>query len=383
MIGETKQAIAADNQTWFKRMSSTDFSATTVSMNVTNNTTLNSTAMDTDSKSKGYVGMIIAMFLLALVFNISALIMIVRSSKSHKWSAFYRLMVSLNITDLVGSVTCFPVLLATYANNVQWQGGQPVCDYTGYMISFVFLSSASIIGAMSTERFVGVWFPFFYNKSGAKERRTNIILGGIWTTTACIALLPIIGFGEYVLQYPGTWCFYNFRAKNLADKVYAYLYSVIWILIIFCTVLFNLLVIVKLVMRRVSASDKKKQNSKTKRNEIYSIVLLVVIVIVTVTCGVPLAIRAIVNESGSEKNNNADLHASRMATFNMILDPLVYIFFRRENLEWLFRFIRKKRGKSSKPSEESSSASAKTDETNRSATNLEKIQPEFSGAVTT
>lgn len=290
VIGETKQAIAADNQTWFKRMSSTDFSATTVSMNVTNNTTLNSTAMDTDSKSKGYVGMIIAMFLLALVFNISALIMIVRSSKSHKWSAFYRLMVSLNITDLVGSVTCFPVLLATYANNVEWQGGQPVCDYTGYMISFVFLSSASIIGAMSTERFVGVWFPFFYNKSGAKERRTNIILGGIWTTTACIALLPIIGFGEYVLQYPGTWCFYNFRAKNLADKVYAYLYSVIWILIIFCTVLFNLLVIVKLVMRRVSASDKKKQNSKAKRNEIYSIVLLVVIVIVTATCGVPLAV---------------------------------------------------------------------------------------------
>lgn len=82
----------------------------------------------------------------------------------------------------------------------------------------------------------------------------------------------------------------------------------------FCTVLFNLLVIVKLVMRRVSASDKKKQNSKAKRNEIYSIVLLVVIVIVTATCGVPLAIRAIVNESGSEKNNNADLHASRMAT---------------------------------------------------------------------
>lgn len=115
-------------------------------------------------------------------------------------------------------------------------------------------------------------------------------MGGIWTTTACIALLPIIGFGEYVLQYPGTWCFYNFRAKNLADKVYAYLYSVIWILIIFCTVLFNLLVIVKLVMRRVSASDKKKQNSKAKRNEIYSIVLLVVIVIVTATCGVPLAV---------------------------------------------------------------------------------------------
>ena len=48
-------------------------------------------------------------------------------------------------------------------------------------------------------------------------------------------------------------------------------------------------------------------------------------------------IRAIANENGSEKNNSSDLHASRMATFNMILDPLVYILFRRENLERLFR----------------------------------------------
>lgn len=84
------------------------------------------------------------------------------------------------------------------------------------------------------------------------------------------------------------------------------------------------------------------------------------------------------NESGSTKNDNADLHASRMATFNMILDPLVYIFFRRENLEWLFRFIRKKRKKSDKTSSEASSTSAKTDETNKSATNLEKIEPQLS-----
>jgi hypothetical protein len=87
-----------------------------------------------------------------------------------------------------------------------------------------------------------------------------------------------------------------------------------------------------------------------------------------------------VNESGSTKDNNADLHASRMATFNMILDPLVYIFFRRENLEWLFRFIRKKRRRSDKNSSDGSSTSGKTDETNKSATNLDKIESQASEA---
>lgn len=285
MLIAAKQAMDAAITS---RTTTTEFPATTEIM-VTTNTSTNTTTDGLRNKSEGYVGMIVVMFILALVFNISALFMIIKSSKFHKWSAFYRLMISLTITDLFGSITCFPVLLATYANNVEWQGGQPVCDYTGYMISFVFLSSASIIGAMSAERFIGVWFPFFYN-SIAKEKRTNIILGAIWTTAAFISLLPIIGFGEYVLQYPGTWCFYNFRAKNRIDEVYAYMYSIVWIIIILCIISFNVLVIIRLTLRRLRTHDKKKQNSKANRNEIFSIILLVVIVIVTATCGIPLAV---------------------------------------------------------------------------------------------
>ena len=71
-----------------------------------------------------------------------------------------------------------------------------------------------------------------------------------------------------------------------------------------------------------------------------------------------------------------------MATFNMILDPLVYIFFRRENLEWLFRFVRKTRGMPEKPSEDGSTVSGKTDETTKSATNLESVHPEISESET-
>lgn len=74
---------------WFKRMFFIDFSVIIVSMNVMNNIVLNFIVMDIDSKSKGYVGMIIVMFFFVFVFNILVFIMIVRFFKFYKWSVFY------------------------------------------------------------------------------------------------------------------------------------------------------------------------------------------------------------------------------------------------------------------------------------------------------
>lgn len=74
---------------WFKRMFFIDFSVIIVSMNVINNIILNFIVMDIDSKSKGYVGMIIVMFFFVFVFNIFVFIMIVRFFKFYKWSVFY------------------------------------------------------------------------------------------------------------------------------------------------------------------------------------------------------------------------------------------------------------------------------------------------------
>lgn len=74
---------------WFKRMFFIDFSVIIVGMNVMNNIILNYIVMDIDSKSKGYVGMIIVMFFFVFVFNIFVFIMIVRFLKFYKWSVFY------------------------------------------------------------------------------------------------------------------------------------------------------------------------------------------------------------------------------------------------------------------------------------------------------
>ncbi|KAK3103293.1 hypothetical protein FSP39_018281 [Pinctada imbricata] len=362
---------------------------TTNDTNVTDlwnlSTTLNTTSsfqngseQNQGEKNKGYVGMIIFMFILALVLNFAAIFSLVRSSTYHKWSAFYRLLLCLTISDSVGTVTCFPVLLVTYAHDLEWQGGQPVCDYLGFMISFVFLSSASFVCAMSLERFIGVWAPFLYNDTETREHRTTALMLLIWAVVFILALCPIFGFGDYVIQYPGSWCFYNFHSEGIS-KVYALLYSVIWLLVISCTVIFNSLVIAKLVKRVLDQKKKsqesgiKKTSSRTTRNEIFSMILLGVIVLVTLVCGIPLALRAIANESGYEKNNKADLHASRMATFNMILDPLVYILFRRENLEALFKLFKRRKRRGGGELASSSSDKVATDTTNNTTGSTNRI----------
>ena len=248
---------------------------------------------DGASKSSGFVGMIILMFILALLLNSVAIFSLIRSSTYHHWNSFYRLLLCLTLTDTLGSITSFPVLLVTYAHNLDWQGGQPVCDYVGFMISFSFLSSAAFVGAMSLERFLGVWAPLLFNDKTTRENRTSALIVVIWSFVFILALCPIVGFGEYVIQYPGSWCFYNFRATG-ANKIYSLVYSVIWLLVITCTVLCNSLVIVKLVQRfviqRRRATHGNRKIGRSTRNELFSVILLFVIVVVTVTCGIPLAV---------------------------------------------------------------------------------------------
>ena len=51
-----------------------------------------------------------------LLGNILALIILIRSSKRHKWKPFYRLVCALALTDAIVSVFVYPVVLKTLRN---------------------------------------------------------------------------------------------------------------------------------------------------------------------------------------------------------------------------------------------------------------------------
>lgn len=238
------------------------------------------------------------MFASGTLGNILALFVLIRSSKTHKWKIFYRLVAALVVTDLFGIVATSPVTLLIYANNFTWIGGQPLCDYFSFMLIFAGLATVFIVGSMSLDRYIAVCFPYQY-KLSEKKQRINIFIACIWIVSILIAFLPLMGLGSNVKQYPGTWCFFNSFGTKSSDLIFSYFYSTVGILIIFMTAILNVVVIYTLCKHRCStaftSSFKRKDSvasttSRFKRNNIYIMIFLVAIVIVFGTCWTPLMV---------------------------------------------------------------------------------------------
>lgn len=89
-------------------------------------------------------------------------------------------------------------------------GGEHLCRFNGFIMICFGLSTPLIVSAMSIERFLFVKYTFFYTKHCAPGV-ARLVIVAIWAFVLFFGLLPMFGFGNYVLQYPRTWCFLDFR----------------------------------------------------------------------------------------------------------------------------------------------------------------------------
>ena len=94
--------------------------------------------------------------------------------------------------------------------STQMPGGEHLCRFNGLVMVCFGLSTPLIVGFMAVERFLFVKHTFFYTKHCVPGAARSIVLA-LWAFVLFFGLLPLLGFGEYVLQYPKTWCFLNFR----------------------------------------------------------------------------------------------------------------------------------------------------------------------------
>lgn len=286
------------------------------------------------------------MFTLGVSGNILALVMLVRNAAHHKWKIFYRLVGALASSDLFGILSTSPVAFAVYDNHFVWPGGQPVCDYLSFMLIFASMGTLTIVSAMSLDRYLAVWYPFFYNIS-QKKRRVHLMLVGVWVFAALIASMPLMNFGRNIRHFPCTWCFFDYYGTYMSDRAFSILYATLGILNTIVSSTFNCLVLYAVCRgtintRRMSirsARGKKRE----KKNEIFILIFLIAILIVHAVCWMPLMIRVLINTSGARPNYKADLLALRMASWNQILDPWLYILLRKEMLTRIYIFYRKKR----------------------------------------
>ncbi|XP_041914733.1 prostaglandin E receptor 4 (subtype EP4) b [Alosa sapidissima] len=288
----------------------------------------------------------IIMFIFGVVGNVIAIVVLRKSRKEKKETTFYTLVCGLAVTDLLGTLLASPVTIATYVKG-KWpggDGGDPLCQYSGFILLFFSLAGLGIICAMSIERYLAINHAYFYSHY-VDQRLAAITLLGIYLSNILFCALPTMGLGQVKLQYPNTWCFIDWRTNDSTHAVFSYMYAGFSSLLILATVICNFMVCGALIMmhrrfvRRTSLGTDHGRIAELRRRrsfgrlagvEMQMVVLLIATSVVVLICSIPLVVRVFVNQLYRPpvemcKDKNPDLQAIRIASVNPILDPWIYI----------------------------------------------------------
>ncbi|XP_016381336.1 prostaglandin E2 receptor EP4 subtype-like [Sinocyclocheilus rhinocerous] len=292
----------------------------------------------TSGGNKGYDPTIpVIMFIFGVVGNVIAIVVLRKSRKEQKETTFYTLVCGLAVTDLLGTLLASPVTIATYVKG-EWPGGNPLCQYSGFILLFFSLAGLSIICAMSVERYLAINHAYFYNHY-VDQRVAGLTLAVIYVSNALFCALPSMGLGSVVQQHPGTWCFIDWHSNDSTNATFSYMYAGFSSILILVTVLCNVLVCAALIMmhkrfvRRTSlgtdqarvAEIRRRRSSGKHNSQLFTIKIVLLDVF-----SFALKMQVFVNQLYhspvvTQGKPNPDLQAIRIASVNPILDPWIYM----------------------------------------------------------
>lgn len=264
------------------------------------------------------------MFSAGLLGNLLALGLLLRCRRGPRArppSLFHVLVLALVVTDLLGTCSVSPFVLASYHHNrtltALTQGGH-ICLYFGFAMSFFGLATMLILFAMALERCLALGQPYFYERF-LSPRTGLVALPAIYTFSATFCSLPLMGFGRYVQYCPGTWCFIqmhlDYLQQNGAREVsglnvtFSLLYATLLLFLILSVLLCNLSVIANLVRmhhrgqktRRLATLEQPRARGGCSRSmfsmaeEIDHLLLLSIMTITFVICSLPFTVSATVS----------------------------------------------------------------------------------------
>ncbi|XP_026867832.2 prostacyclin receptor [Electrophorus electricus] len=291
------------------------------------------------------------MFLAGVVGNLLALAILGLRQKDRraKSSVFCILVTGLAVTDLAGTCLLSPPVFVCYSRGmslVGLTGDTRLCTLFAFALTFFGLASMLILCAMAVERCLAISHPYFYSKH-VRRSFAKTALGLIYLFTGAFCLLPLLGFGRHKQYCPGTWCFIKMEAEGEGAEEewrtlsFSLSYSLLVALLITVVFLCNGSVIVSLcrmhrsqITRRgsvVSASRKRGLSSwfGQGEEEVEHLVLLASMTVIFVICSLPLTIFGFVNAISPVGNDQQNLLAFRFNALNPVMDPWVFIIFRK------------------------------------------------------
>ncbi|XP_028921134.1 prostacyclin receptor [Ornithorhynchus anatinus] len=269
-----------------------------------------------------------------------------RQSLRAKSSAFAVLATGLAATDLLGTCFLSPAVFAAYARNSSLLGltrGPGLCQGFAFAMTFFGLASTLLLFAMAVERYLALSRPYLYAQHDPR-RWARLALPAAYTFCAAFCSLPFAGVGRHMQYCPGSWCFIQMETPDdAAARAFSLAYAGLVTLLVGATFLCNGSVTVSLC--RMYRQQRRRWGSlgpgRARRKswfgaswgeaEVDHLVLLVAMTGIFAVCSLPLAIRGFIGSlaPGESRSLKKDLIAFRFSAFNPIVDPWVFILFRK------------------------------------------------------
>uniref|UniRef100_A0A8C0WHP2 Prostaglandin E2 receptor EP3 subtype n=1 Tax=Castor canadensis TaxID=51338 RepID=A0A8C0WHP2_CASCN len=245
----------------------------------------------------------ITMMITGFVGNALAMLLVSRSYRrreSKRKKSFLLCIGWLALTDLVGQLLTSPVVIVVYLSKQRWEQLDPsgrLCTFFGLTMTVFGLSSLFIASAMAVERALAIRAPHWY-ASHMKTRATRAVLLGVWLAVLTFALLPVLGVGQYTIQWPGTWCFISTgqggnetsSSHNWGNLVFASTFAFLGLLALAVTFACNLATIKALVSRCRAKAAVSQSSAQWGRITTETAIQLMGIMCVLSVCWSPLLV---------------------------------------------------------------------------------------------
>ncbi|KAJ8278968.1 hypothetical protein COCON_G00060340 [Conger conger] len=281
-----------------------------------------------------YSGIFSCLGLSSNLFALGVLVKSYRRTQSRSRSSFLIFLLGLVLTDFMGLLVTGSIVVSFHVTHFNWRQLDPRCHFCNFMgMSMVFYGLCPLLlgATMAIERFVGINRPFARSANVSRSRAWSM-LGMVWVTAGCVGLLPLLGLGSYHMQMPGSWCFFNISSSPL-DLSFSLLFSLMGLVCLAVSFVLNTVSVVTLL--RVCCGQEAA--SRRRDHEVEMMVQLIGIMIITSMCWAPLLVFIVQTVlSGSSLKVSYLLLWIRFATWNQILDPWVYILFRRSVLKRVY-----------------------------------------------
>ncbi|XP_015269565.1 PREDICTED: thromboxane A2 receptor [Gekko japonicus] len=279
--------------------------------------------------------------LIGLSSNLFAFCVLVNSSRkmhSRARSSFLVFLCGLVVTDFMGLLVTSCIVVPYHFIQFDWRNVDPGCHLCNFMgLAMVFFGQCPLLlgATMAGERFLGIYRPFSRSVNMSK-RRAWILVCLVWALGFFLGLLPILGLGDYTLQFPNSWCFLTLL-HDAGNRAFCLIFALLGIFCVGLSFFLNTFSVVTLC--RVYHDSESVQ--RRRDSEVEMMVQLLIIMVIASACWLPLLIfivqTALQNADHiSRQTENSLLIYLRVATWNQILDPWVYILFRRAVLKRIY-----------------------------------------------